>query len=104
MFYALGMSPAEIAQDVDRDASRAIQQQNANRPPSGGGGSGRGPQPTRITVGDQQMYGIYEGNFRYRLPDGRVVTAMPAGSGANTSGSLLNAPVVGGGTARFGGR
>lgn len=38
-FFPLGMTPAEIANDLDRDASRAIQQQVANRPPSSGGGS-----------------------------------------------------------------
>jgi hypothetical protein len=40
MFYPLGMSPAEIAADIDRDLSRAVTIRGQNISAAGGGGGG----------------------------------------------------------------
>ena len=42
MFYPLGMSPAEIAADIDRDLSRAVTIRGQNLSNAGGGGGGGG--------------------------------------------------------------
>ena len=94
----LGETPNQIAAGLRATRGLDIREREANRP-RGDGSPSRGPQPTPITVNGQRMYGIYEGNYRYRLLDGRVVTAVPAGSSRSVLGPAIDAAVA----AQFGG-
>ncbi len=93
------MSPYQSRQIAVSEGNLSLARAKFARGDGAGGGSpSRGPQPSAITVNGQRMYGIYEGNFRYRLPDGRVVTAMPAGSSSSIN-SAIDAAIA----AQFGG-
>lgn len=96
------MSPYQSRQIAVSEGNLRLAQAKFDRG-DGDGSPSRGPQPSPITVNDERMYGIYEGNFQYRLPDGRVVTAVPAGSSSSADSNPLLNKVVGSGSPRFGG-
>lgn len=76
--YPKEMSPYQAGQlDVSK-GNLAIRQAEFRRGPSGGGRTEK--QPVRITVNEEETFGVPLGGFQYRLADGRTVTGTPAKS------------------------
>ena len=79
MFYPLGMSPAEIAADIDRDLSRAVTIRGQNLSNAGGGGGGGGGRkrnaPAEIfdTSGNRVLAEFDSGSRQYFVPGTNTV-------------------------------
>jgi hypothetical protein len=72
------MSPYQAGSLAVAQGNLTIRRADSARAASGGGGGGSSKQPTQITVDGQTTFGVPLGGFRYKLQDGRVVTATPA--------------------------
>lgn len=70
MFYPLGMSPAEIAADIDRDLSRAvtIRGQNISAARDGGGGKRNAPAEIFDVSGKRVLAEFDPGSRQYYVP------------------------------------
>lgn len=102
--HSLGETPNQISAGVRANRGLNLRERELNRPPSGGGGgSGRRNAPAEITdASGNRVIAQWDPQSQqyYRSGTNQVVNR-----GVNTSaGGLPNLPVVGGGTARFGGR
>lgn len=76
--YPKEMSPYQAGQLAVAQGNLAIRQAEFKRGPSSGGRTEK--QPVRITVNEEETFGVPLGGFQYRLADGRTVTGTPATS------------------------